>query len=699
MKLKKSRIIYIFYLLLLVSFVLSGCHVANLAGTTTEDTPNQSVDRSDVAMLPLTLPIPRAEEANYLAKLHSKSGGKGIFIFSPITTPEKMAFATGCARWLFLTMGGAHDLPQTPMWYQGDKVQIQLERKDLCLTPEEGRKAAAMLGATHYATGTLEENRMVFQVYDREGKAVGEPVTLLGNAAQIVAGLPEAARALRGRLGLGEKTFSPPTETPEELALAGRIPVLPDLNLSETEAMGLHKMAMHSALGNLLYLGTTLRAERDPEPYEDRVKRLLTQAKENHLVLAELAYHWHSPEVTSAIKTATMQGADTLSLSFCLLQLPHNPKEHLSLAEKLVQYAPNNSEAWWQLSHALSQTGQAIRKGRTADMLTAKDSEQLTPIYNQWYATACQAVLLNPKSGAGYGELAAAATFVGDRYLARAAMEQGIERAMRRRGVPEVFSSAMEFNDPKWGGSIDKKKQIAERAATLKVSDLLRSVGVMEVLAEYDYIPQAHKLGDTILEVADHRLQLDPSDIVAHDARKAALARTGRKPEALKEAQRCLELRPNDAFEKYQLVESYRNLHQYDQATLVLQKLITEFPKEGRYRNLIVDLLIQQKRFSEALPQARLAVELDPQNVKQLNQLGTLLSASGQLDKALILYQKASAISPSGALSMSNVGETLCRMGRIQEGRPLVEEAMRRTHDKELIANGEAVLKEFPAPK
>jgi tetratricopeptide (TPR) repeat protein len=698
------RLYAMFLCLLATCLALTGCRTLLSNTPVMPAEPRESRESKGEeklpALQPLLIPQPTGEAAHYLEKLRGHTTGKGIFIFSPVmqSAADDPSFATGCARWLYLTLGGAKDLPQTPVWYQGQQLQLHLERHDLRLTPEEGKQGAALLGTTHYAVGTAEAGKITFQVHDRDGKTVGEPVVLAGNETQILAGLPEAANTLRQRLGLAKLRFHIPTETPKEIALVGHVPMVPALDLSETDAQDLHRLAMHSALGNLLYVGTTLRAERDPEPYDSRVKRLIEQAGDNPLVLAELALRdINSPELLKAMEKATQAGANTLSLAYCVLYLKHTPADEMRAMENIIRCAPNNSATWVRLERILSERASAIRKGRTMDLISGSEWQQLSSFYERAYVAACEATRLNPESGECYHVLMNAATFAGDRALANEALEQGVGRSMRRGGSADIIEAAMEFSDPKWGGSPDKKRQIAERAATLKAINLPRAVAVMEVLASYDYIPQAYQLAETILVEADRRLQLDPNDIVAHDARKAALGRTGKKKESLEEAKRCVALRPKDVFEQYQLALGYRNAHEYDAAITQLEKLIAFDPKYSTYQDLISDLLIKQKRMNEALPHSKIAVESDPDNIRSLNRLGYLLAISQQNDKALPYFQRAHRLSPSDAESMSNVGETLCRLGKVSEGRPLVEEAMRRSRSPEILANGNAVLKEFPA--
>ncbi|MGC4043118.1 MAG: hypothetical protein QM758_04875 [Armatimonas sp.] len=681
---------------------LSGCPL----GKTPAADSSAPATTTEAKSTEVVLPELSGGAATYVAGLSGSTGGtksastngKGFIVFPPVMSApsDSPDFATGCARWLYLNVGGAPELSQSPLWHVGDTLPVYLERDNLRLTPVEAQKAAALIGATHYAVGEAGKDKLSFQVYDRDGKTVGEPVILSGTPAQIAAGLPKAASELRVWLGLPAKTPTATGETPDDLALLGRVPTQPELNISEADAGALRKLSVRSPLAGMLYTGTLLRAESHPEPYKARVQRLAAQAGNNPLILALLAQASSDPAVGAALEKAEPTAGKSLGYAWAQSFQFASRNNQLSAAEKAVQAAPQSADAWVRLSQVQSYVGDDLRRSRTANQLSPTELQALDSIYGKQMAAAVMAARLNPESGTAYLELSTAAVFAGDSELGAKAIARSMDFALRRRAAPRVFFWALEQSAPKWGGSMDAQRAVADRAATLTVNSLPQSVEVMKTLDAYAYKPQAHKLAAAILQAADDKLKTDPQSIQAMDARKAALTKLNKGAEAIEQAKHCAELRPEDAGEQDDLAQCYRNAKRFEEAAAAELKAIQLAPTNGQYALSLSNTYVLLHRLADALPPARKAVQLLPESIDALNALGTLEGMRGNLKEALPHFQKALTLSPADSLSMSNVGETLCRLGRVSEGRPMLEEAMQRSDSPSLKENARKVLAEFP---
>ncbi|WP_309715971.1 tetratricopeptide repeat protein, partial [Armatimonas sp.] len=69
-----------------------------------------------------------------------------------------------------------------------------------------------------------------------------------------------------------------------------------------------------------------------------------------------------------------------------------------------------------------------------------------------------------------------------------------------------------------------------------------------------------------------------------------------------------------------------------------------------------------------------------------------------QYAEALPYCEKALALAPAETLMMANLGEVLCHLGRVREGRKHLEEALARTRNASSREEITKLLKEFPDP-
>ncbi len=314
-------------LLLLVSSTLLGCSLASENSQATSRNNQAKQKTTATKQQGTTKPQAKADPAKvqasqqtlsptaYVEALKTKPTGKGLYIFAPALKDPSLSpdFSTGCSRWLHLQVSSDLQFTQTPAWYQGEYVRINLGRNDLRITTKEAKEAIETLGVTHYALGTAEPGKLSFQVYTKDAKPVGEPVILTGDEAAIVAALPEAANALRQRLALPSATIAPPVETPQELALIGRVPLLTGDDLTEPDATGLHNLSQKSLLGGLLYLSTYLRAEKNPDGASGRAVRLLKMAEGPNVRCAPAARSTPTPPACRRCASASASGTPNVS--------------------------------------------------------------------------------------------------------------------------------------------------------------------------------------------------------------------------------------------------------------------------------------------------------------------------------------------------------------------------------------------------
>ena len=103
-------------------------------------------------------------------------------------------------------------------------------------------------------------------------------------------------------------------------------------------------------------------------------------------------------------------------------------------------------------------------------------------------------------------------------------------------------------------------------------------------------------------------------------------------------------------------------------------------------------LLEQQGRLPEALADLQTAVEVAPEDAVAANAYGYLLAArTGQSRKAWRYVRRAYEIQPRSAAIQDSVGWTLFKLGRTEEARSHLEEALDRMPDPEIASHLAAV--------
>jgi len=452
--------------------------------------------------------------------LEQLNSGPGVLVCEPVAKlsgPETAAFGAGCARWLHLVVGGHGEFGKTPLWSALYHTQLELGRKDIRLTPANAAQLRASLGVTHAAFGEIQGDTtrctLSYQLWDLiTRKPVGEPVRLSGTEDEVRAGLPGAAAKLTQALGVKEPRIPGGVgETVAELRFLGSLRWVPVQQLNEAQVNQLDGLA--DATGDAIaarpsppVLAALLALLRAGSRREDlRViqlsRELATRLPENTLLFADIGRVAEMADVDEfAARSANTQlvdtpqgkrllSRDTPKLPFVPLKalLERFPNSYLlnsgqayihlvgkqhdearKVAEQAVRCARASSDAWLQLSDAISEQAEAIRKARTIDQLTEQELQAASRYYEEWLPTSLKSVQVNPKFARAWLEVSTAAAFTGVEELADAAYGQAIALAP---GEYPVLWWGLEMYQPKWYENANKLKFVAE--AALKVADTL----------------------------------------------------------------------------------------------------------------------------------------------------------------------------------------------------------------------------------
>ena len=185
------------------------------------------------------------------------------------------------------------------------------------------------------------------------------------------------------------------------------------------------------------------------------------------------------------------------------------------------------------------------------------------------------------------------------------------------------------------------------------------------------------------------RISSGPYLVPAQLAAAESLLRAGAGEEALGRLARFGQDRPVLAFEvlryRAQLLEL---LKRPDDALSV-------YTEARQYKPAAVSVLLargalfeQQGRLRDALLDLEAAAELAPADAAAANALGYLLAnRTGQSRKAWRYVRRAFEIQPGSAAIEDSLGWTLFKLGRYEEARSYLEEALRRLPDPEIASH------------
>src|SRR4029077_3859455 len=108
--------------------------------------------------------------------------------------------------------------------------------------------------------------------------------------------------------------------------------------------------------------------------------------------------------------------------------------------------------------------------------------------------------------------------------------------------------------------------------------------------------------------------------------------------------------------------------------------------------------LFQKGQLDEAVVQYQKALEIDPNYAEAHNNLGAALFQKGQLDEAVVEYQKALEIDPNFVEAHSNLGAALFQKGQRDEGIAQFQEALRLKPDfspaQDNLAKAQALVRQ-----
>ena len=411
-------------------------------------------------------------------------------------------FGAGCARWLFLHVGGHGELGKTPLWVSITRALADMGKRQTRISAEEAPDFAARMGATHVAVGNIEGNdeklTLTFRLLDSAGKPVDEPLVASGTKTEVLKALPGMAVELAERLGVKKPRV--PEQVPisaEDLQFLGRVYFEPVNLREEKHVERLREIAERSNLAALFYyMHAAAHQERSEIVWA--IERLAKSAPDNALIWSGVALRakivLEFPAFETFMETVKPNLARypnsylyTSAEVFFRRRFISWFKTSREAAEHSIRCATKNPEAWGNLAYYIYAHAYLLRRARFVSQIPKEEWSQLEKLYRLEVAVRKKAVEADPKFGIGWLDLSKAAANTGDAKTADEAFWQAVDLG-RQQGNTfhwglNMYSSAW-FNDP------EKQRKVAQLAAKanwgseqsrFQAARMLNSYGFKEV--------------------------------------------------------------------------------------------------------------------------------------------------------------------------------------------------------------------------
>lgn len=205
-------------------------------------------------------------------------------------------------------------------------------------------------------------------------------------------------------------------------------------------------------------------------------------------------------------------------------------------------------------------------------------------------------------------------------------------------------------------------------------------------------------LGEAEKALAAHRrlVDADPGD-PSHLVQLASiLDRAGRSEEAIEVLERAIAREPGASSAVFELVERYRGLGRLDRALEVLEKAANGDPANVYLKSKLAELYIQLRKPQQAMVTLGAMVDLQPDNVDVLMEVGNSVRALELYPQAARLFARALELSGGDDGIRLQLAATLASMGALRNARDEYEKLLvSRSRPGVILSNEEhfALLK------
>jgi tetratricopeptide (TPR) repeat protein len=121
-----------------------------------------------------------------------------------------------------------------------------------------------------------------------------------------------------------------------------------------------------------------------------------------------------------------------------------------------------------------------------------------------------------------------------------------------------------------------------------------------------------------------------------------------------------------DFYREFNTAADLSEKHQFAEAIPAWRKAVELNPDDPRAHNNLGTALVETGKTDEAMAEYRRSLELNDQSSQAHNNLGSILAQEGKLDEALAHFERAVELNPDNGRAQSNLGSALSEKGQTE---------------------------------
>ena len=222
-----------------------------------------------------------------------------------------------------------------------------------------------------------------------------------------------------------------------------------------------------------------------------------------------------------------------------------------------------------------------------------------------------------------------------------------------------------------------QKAMDLDKNNALPYAGLGEAYSFLALLEEQNYDKRDSDLYNKSLRYSQKAVELAPALGESHRALASSYRALGKFEEAAKEAEKAIELNPNDSEAYYVLW----TLTGADVNSINIQKALELNPNLSIAHNDLGYIYYTKGKYERATEHLRRAIEINPDLIQAHTNLGLTLAAQKKFDEAAEEYRKAIEINSDYLLAHYNLGVALGSQGKFDEAISEFEKAIQINPD------------------
>jgi spermidine synthase len=226
-------------------------------------------------------------------------------------------------------------------------------------------------------------------------------------------------------------------------------------------------------------------------------------------------------------------------------------------------------------------------------------------------------------------------------------------------------------NNPIEDRSVFKSDELKQRCISAQINAIRTNIDRMpDKPFSYTYLALLY-YGEGMLNEAvanlTKSLQLKPDDAENRYNLGLALQTQGKFDEAVSQYNQALQLNPNDTRTRYNLGNILQSAGRLDEAVSQYRKVLEVSPDDEKAHNNLALALQSQGRLDEATSHYRRALQIKPDFFEANYNLGAILSSQGKSGEAINYLREALRINPNDAEAHNSLAAILLEQGKLNE--------------------------------